>query len=563
LRYQASRLLLAVPLALALLTPTTAAQAERPAPASLTAMETVAAMQPGWNLGNTLDSMCCGEDETSWGNPMVTEELMEGIRAQGFNSIRIPVSWTYNTGPAPDYTVEPQVLDRVEEVVQMALDEDLYVMINIHHDSWQWMNHMPTDHDNVLARYNSIWTQIAETFKDYPSEVVFESVNEPQFDGSTGEEQEHELLAELNASFHEIVRSSGGDNEDRLLVLPTLHTSGDQSHLDALSAEFEALDDPMLAATTHNYSYWPFSVNIAGKTTYDEEVQGYLEGDFARLHDTFVSKGIPMIIGEFGLLNGGFVAVEYGEAMKFFEHFGYLARTNGITTMFWDNGQYFDRTEFDWQVEGLHGYLSESWTNRSGTAESDLLFVDPAEAGADQPIALNPNGLQFKSLYHGDRKLKPGRDYTLQDDTLTLKASLVDRLLGDGAPGTREQLSVRFSDGVPWTLNVIASDTPVLEDATGTTDAFAIPTEYNGDMVATLEATYADGTGAGPHDWTVYKEYGVAYDPDYENGLFKLTPTFFDAVTDGAEVHLTVHFRSGKTVAYTVTKNGTAVTGSA
>ncbi|GJM69630.1 hypothetical protein HMSSN036_18460 [Paenibacillus macerans] len=100
----------------------------------------VEAMQPGWNLGNTLDST--GSDETSWGNPRITRELIQQIAAQGYKSIRIPVTWDSHIGKAPDYTIEPAYLDRVEEVVNWALEAKLYVMINVHHDSWMWISHM-------------------------------------------------------------------------------------------------------------------------------------------------------------------------------------------------------------------------------------------------------------------------------------------------------------------------------------------------------------------------------------------------------------------------------------
>ena len=102
------------------------------------ASDVVAKMQPGWNLGNTLDAL--GADETAWGNPRVTEEFLREIEAQGFKSIRIPVTLGQYSGPAPDYTIDPVVLDRVEEVVDWALDADLRVLLDLHHDSWMWTN---------------------------------------------------------------------------------------------------------------------------------------------------------------------------------------------------------------------------------------------------------------------------------------------------------------------------------------------------------------------------------------------------------------------------------------
>jgi endoglucanase len=524
-----------------------------------TPAQAVAAMQPGWNLGNTLDAT--GADETSWGNPRVTRELLAGIRGQGFNSIRIPVTWGQHQ--SADHTIDPAYLARVQEVVGWALDEGFYVMINIHHDSWQWINTMPTDHDNVLARYNAIWTQVAGAFRDASPRLVLESVNEPQFAGSSGDAENYALLAELNASFHRIVRGTGGGNATRLLVLPTLHTNADQGRLDALTAEFTALNDPNLIATVHYYGYWPFSVNVAGGYRFDATAQADLLGTFQRLRDSLISKGIPVILGEYGLL--GFDrhtgTIEQGEKLKFFELFGHQARTSKVTTMLWDNGQHFDRTAGVWRDAELFGQIASSWRTRSGTAASDLLFVRRATPVTAQTITLNPNGTGFTHVRLGGTTLRRGPDYQVSGDQLTLSAGLLSRLTTSDGYGVKASLTLRFSRGVPWRLDVVSHDTPQLSAATGTTAAFAVPTVFNGDRLATLKATYADGSNAGPHGWTPYKEFDRAFAPDYTAGTIKLTPEFFAEVTDGAPVTLEFVFWSGATVTYLVTRTGTAVTG--
>src|SRR5690606_16597384 len=105
-----------------------------------------------------------GDDETSWGNPRITRELIAGVKDKGFNSIRIPVTWYQHQGDAPDYAIDADHLARVQEVVDWALAEDLYVLINLHHDSWNWVHRMPGQHDAVLERFTATWTQIAEAF---------------------------------------------------------------------------------------------------------------------------------------------------------------------------------------------------------------------------------------------------------------------------------------------------------------------------------------------------------------------------------------------------------------
>ncbi|MGW6443081.1 cellulase family glycosylhydrolase [Lentzea sp. NPDC055074] len=538
-------------------TTTTTTTTGNPVPGD--AMAQVAAMQPGWNLGNTLDST--GSDETSWGNPRVTEALLDNVKAQGFKSIRIPVTWGQHQ--ASDHTIEAAYLNRVKEVVGWALADGFQVMINIHHDSWQWISAMPSNRTGVLARYNAIWTQLAAAFKNSPGELVFESVNEPQFTGSSGDAQNAQLLHELNSSFRTIVRSSGGNNASRLLVLPTLHTSSDQARLDELATSISGFNDRNLIATVHYYGYWPFSVNVAGGTRYDATAQKDLTDSFDRVYNTFVARGVPVILGEYGLL--GFDrhtgTIEQGEKLKFFEHLGYYARAKKITTMLWDNGQHLGRTSFQWSDPELVAQIKSSWSTRSGTASTDQVFSARSSAVTAKTITLNTNGTTFSGLRQGSTELVRGNDYTVSGDQLTLTSPAMTRLSGSRAYGTNAVLTAHFSAGVPWRINLVTHDTPVLSAATGTTGSFSIPTTFRGDLLATMEAKYADGSNAGPHNWTSYKEFDKAFAPNYTTGATTLTPEFFAEVNDNARVTLTFHYWSGATVTYHVTRSGSTVTG--
>jgi hypothetical protein len=205
--------------------------------------------------------------------------------------------------------------------------------------------------------------------------------------------------------------------------------------------------------------------------------------------------------------------------------------------------------------------MDSGLTTRSGTASFDSIYVEKAGTITDESLTLNRNGLEFEGLWQGDTELAEGADYTVTGDTLTLTAAALTRLAGDRAYGTNATIEARFSDGLPWQIHIISYDTPELSDASGTTNSFAIPTEFNGDQIATMEAKYADGTFAGPHDWTSYKEFWATYRPDYPAGSIGLTADLFNAVRDGEPVTLTFHFWGGGTVDYTVTKTGTTVTG--
>ncbi|QNR67538.1 cellulase family glycosylhydrolase [Paenibacillus peoriae] len=536
---------------------------QAPQTAAVSSMQSyVEAMQPGWNLGNSLDAV--GADETAWGNPRITQALIQQIAAQGYKSIRIPVTWDKHIGAAPNYTVESAYMNRVEEVVRWALDANLYVMINVHHDSWMWVSSMEPKHDEVLARYNALWTQIAQRFKDQPNKLMFESINEPRFSegGTTDEAKMNQMLQELNVSFHKIVRASGGKNATRPLVLPGLDTSPAQAKINELYNTITKLNDPNLIATVHYYGYWPFSVNIAGHTTFDKDTKNDIIQTFDNVYNTFVAKGIPVIVGEFGLLgfdkNTG--VIEQGEKLKFFEYLTYYMKEKKITGMLWDNGQHLNRTTYKWSDPELFNVIKSSLKGRSSNAASDLIHLKKGTPAQDAKVFLNLNGNQLKTLSVGSKQLTQGTDYALSGDTLTLKASLLTSLTTSGKYGENAVITAKFNKGADWNFKVVVYDTPKLSAVEGTTQAFTIPTDFRGSQLATMEAVYTNGGNAGPQDWTPYKEFGNTFAPAYDANGIKLLPEFFNSVKDG-DVTLKFHFWSGDVVTYKITKSGTRVTG--
>jgi endoglucanase len=522
------------------------------APASAaTPMQTyVEAMQPGWNLGNTLDAT---GSETAWGNPLVTQEFIQQIRAQGYNSIRIPVTWdTANrVGPAPDYTIDPAWLDRVQQIVDWSLAEGFYVMLNMHHDSG-WVSAMPTDHDAVLAKFNAIWSQIAPRFRDHSDKLHFESINEPTFanvDGAT----KNALLKELNVSFYNIVRATGGGNATRPLVLPSVETNNGQEFLDALYDTITELNDPNLIATVHEYGFWPFSVNITGVTKFDGVAHDWTKGGIDRTYDTLVSNGIPVIVGEYGLLSAG--SVERGEVLKYFEFITGYFQSKGMTHQLWDAGQMFDRVTHQWRDPELYGYIMQSVVGRSSTAQSDLIFLRDGTPVQDAAVSLNLNGNTFLSLHDGATPLVLGSDYWIDGNVLTIKASALAPYASGGF-GEKTVLTANFSEGMPWKFFVRYETAPALGVASATkSGALVIPTAFNGDVLATMEVGYVNTPGypyPGPANWTAFKLYGDVYQPDYANNTITIKKEFF-AETSNEPVDLTFHFWSGRKVSYRLT----------
>ncbi len=526
-----------------------------PTASAKTAMQDyVEAMQPGWNLGNTLDAT---PNETAWGNVPTTQELIQQIKAQGFKSIRIPITWDTGgrVGPAPDYTIDSAFLDRVQQIVDWSLDAGLYVMINLHHDSG-WVSTMPTHHDEVLAKFNALWSQIAPRFRDHSDKLHFESINEPTFEGVDGATK-NALLKELNVSFHSIVRGTGGGNATRPLVLPTVETSNAQENLDALAATIEELNDPNLIVTVHDYGYWPFSVNITGVTTFDETTLNWTKTGVDAVYETFVSKGIPVVIGEFGLLSfGGYGgAVERGEALKFFEFLTSYYRSKGMTHQWWDAGNFFDRTAYQWRVPEVYSIVQQSVVGRSSTAATDLIFLRDGTPLQDVVIPLNLNGNGFLSLHDGETPLTLGSDYTISGSTLTIKASaLAPYATGDF--GEKTVLTANFTSGPGWKFFVHHDSAPALAAASGTkAGGLVIPTAFNGDLLATMEGRHVNAPNyphPGQAEWTPFQEYNAAYLPDYANNRILIRKEF-TAATNNEPIDLTFHFWSGRKVNYRLT----------
>jgi hypothetical protein len=178
----------------------------------------------------------------------------------------------------------------------------------------------------------------------------------------------------------------------------------------------------------------------------------------------------------------------------------------------------------------------------------------------DVTINLNLNGNSFVSLKNGSTTLTSGTHYTLSGSVLTVKASVLSQY-ASGTYGEKTVLTANFSSGPSWKLHVRYYNTPVLSSSSGSANAgLVIPTAFNGDQLATMEAVYASGGNAGPQNWTSYKEFGYTFKPDYTNNTITITPNFFAEATGGT-INLTFHFWSGQIVNYQLTKKGGRYTG--
>ncbi|MCI6283307.1 glycoside hydrolase family 5 protein [Selenomonas sp.] len=357
-------------LAVALMLPVSGiAHAARAAdPADCTAVETADAMGIGWNLGNSLDAYHRGgkAEETAWGNPVITKELLDAVKAEGFTTVRIPVTYIGHVGDAPDYTIDDAYLDRVQEVVDYAYDDGLYVVINIHHDGGDdpaggtWINCAATGAEQaaIQAKFRRMWEQIAARFADYDQHLIFEGMNEIHEHGNWNTPDDYGVMKNVNAYnqlFVDAVRAAGGRNADRILIASGYNTNINITTDPASGWQLPA--DPVkdhLMVSLHYYDPYDFTINSDTKTgVWAWGEQAVKRGDKAlanhtevntdasmrKLHDTFVTKGIPVFIGEYGAIDK---TKENKRNQGYREHwYRYVTKdikaAGGIPVV-WDNG---------------------------------------------------------------------------------------------------------------------------------------------------------------------------------------------------------------------------------
>lgn len=289
-------------------------------PKDMTTADIVRDMGIGINLGNTFES--CGDwitensvtaYETAWGSPVITKEMIEGYTAEGFGVLRIPVAWSNMMGD--NYEISPEYMARVKEVVDWTLDSGMYVILNIHWDGGWWED-FPAEKAECMKKYTTIWTQITAEFADYDERLIFESLNEEgcwdsvwnRYGNTTvGKQEAYDLLNEINQTFVDLVRSSGGNNEERHLLIAGYATDITLT----CDSYFKMPVDAKNRCAVSVHYYTPASYCIitedtdwakAQKEWGSEADKAELEKNLAMLNDTFVSKGTPVIIGEFGVM---------------------------------------------------------------------------------------------------------------------------------------------------------------------------------------------------------------------------------------------------------------------
>ena len=328
----------------------TASTVEGPREFAHASSELLAKLRLGWNLGNSLD---VPDGETAWGNPRVAPGLLSAVAKAGFGLVRIPVTWSKHTGPGPHYVIEPTWLARVDEVVGYARSAGLHAIINVHHDGAdgfkevEWItlndaNGKTTEANNaaVRARFAAVWTQIAKHFADDGEELLFESMNEIH-DGYGPPDPRHvEFVNVLNQDFVSLVRASGGNNAKRHLVVPGYNTNIEHT-IKGFKRPTDSLENRLILSVHY---YDPYLFALQAKThTWGSGAPGrddwgqedFVVAQFDKLKSTFIDKGLPVIIGEYGATH----QEGYEDYRRYYmEYVTKAAVDRGIVPVYWDNG---------------------------------------------------------------------------------------------------------------------------------------------------------------------------------------------------------------------------------
>ena len=377
----------------------------------------VEAMGPGWNLGNQLESVTDNvPEETNWGNPVITEKLIQSVKAAGFKSIRISISYFAKIDDDKDYTIDSKWLDRVQEVVDYCIKNDLYAVINIHGDGYNtidggWLLCNGKNQTEIKKKYKKVWKQIAERFKNYDEHLLFESMNE-EFDGSYSEpnKEYYQNINDYNQIFVDTVRKTGDNNTKRWLIIPGWNTNIDYTtgdygfKLPTDQYRDKSIDkeEQRIMISVHYYSPWDFcggencvitqwgnEADDPSKTstTCDET---YMKNQLNLMKTTFADKGYPVFIGEYGSID----KTSYDSENEYYRAYFarklcQLSRKNGCIPMYWDNG-----------YNGVHGF---GLFDRTTCEITQPVIIDAIMEGFGQKASQNSTLMSVR-LYVSDSK---------------------------------------------------------------------------------------------------------------------------------------------------------------
>lgn len=305
----------------------------------------------GWNLGNTMEAI---GSETASGNPKVTKALIDAVKAAGFNAIRIPCSWNSYIEDQTTYKIKDSWLARVKEVVDYCVDNNLYVILNIHWDGG-WLENNPTYAKQVTvnAKQKALWEQIAVYFRGYDEHLLFAGTNEVHVDYNAPSTENITVQQSYNQTFVDAVRSTGGKNAYRNLIIQSYNTNIGHA-VSYLKVPTDKITNRLMVEV-HYYDPWDFAgdekssiylwgasnSSLGSISSWGQE--SYAQEQFGKMKTNFVDKGYPVILGEYGAirrsaLTGTALTNHLAARAYYFQYITEQAKKNGLVPFYWDNG---------------------------------------------------------------------------------------------------------------------------------------------------------------------------------------------------------------------------------
>ncbi|WP_276167321.1 glycoside hydrolase family 5 protein [Zobellia alginiliquefaciens] len=337
----------------------------------ITPKDFVMDMGAGWNLGNAMDTE--DEDETAWGNPLTTKAMIDEIAKKGFKTLRLPVTWRFHMGSAPDYVIEKEWLDKVEAIANFALDNDMYVILNIHHDE-AWIIPTYEKAPAVKEQLTKVWTQIANRFKSYNEYLIFETLNEPRHE-DTPEEWNGGTAEGRDAvnQFHQVsldaIRATGGNNATRKIMVSTYAASTSQNALDAYTVPN---DDENVLVSVHSYFPYLFALEGSDPTWGTEADKSELTQELNKIYEKFEKEGRAVVMGEWGST----FSDNPEDRLAHAEFYANGCVERGICPVWWDNGNLdefaiFNRNTLEWNYPEIADAIVKAVKDRNSMGKTN------------------------------------------------------------------------------------------------------------------------------------------------------------------------------------------------
>jgi len=451
----------------------------------ITAVQLVSEIKIGWNLGNSLETApltgtsqywakdgewstfsanpTVAQMETAWYSPITTKTTITALKNAGFNAIRIPVSWL--KAADSNQNIRADWMARVVEVVNYAVENDMYIILNSHHDEMEHFDLSNKGVESSLIKYKKMWEQIAFTFRNYDEKLIFEAFNEPRNSAKepnewTGLKESYNNLNKHYQAFVDIVRASGGNNDKRFLMVTPFAAFSRAGEINGLVIPKDTVQNKIIVSI---HMYYPHNfTSDSGTDTWSKnkknDTKPITDGiDLA--YNTFVKKGIPVIIGEFGTVdknNNTSARTEWSEFVASY------AKNKSMPCFYWDDGDTYSIFN---RVTNRFIYLEIFTAIMRGAGLSTNMPAPVSNSTASFLLTKRDWGWQFEQVFLDPLLFNINGGKITQGDTYTFTYSFTS----NAAMDYLQVILLDFGDSTNWKWNELSSYVKIKENIAANT----------------------------------------------------------------------------------------------